>query len=143
MENQNRMEGVLATGDKVTAKNIMEAKISVKSGDFFGIQNVVKDSGHLPVVYARQNVLTEWKTSESHVPKNLTDVVLAASLFAQSHMNRVGFYAMTSVKVVKELAQYAGDSVQLAQNNVESFAYSKVKDAYLKLRKRQWILWRL
>ena len=143
MENQNRMEGVLATGDKVTVKNIMEAKISVKSGASFGTQNVVKDIGHLPVVYARQSVLTEWKTSESHVPKNLTDVVLAASLFAQSHMNRVGFYAMTSVKEVKELAQYAGASVQLVQNNVESFAYLKVKDAYLKLHKRQWILWRL
>ena len=143
MENQNRMEGVSATGDKVTVKNIMEAKISVKSGAFFGIQNVVKDIGHLPVVYVRQSVLTEWKTSESRVPKNLMDVVLAASLFVLSHMNRVGFYAMISAKEVKELAQYAGDSVQQAQNNAESFAYLKVKDAYLKLHKRQWIHWRL
>ena len=50
------------------------------------------------------------------------DVVLAASLFAQSHMNRVGFYAMTSVQEVKESVQYAGDSVQLVLNNAESSA---------------------
>ena len=122
MENQNRMEEVLATGDKVTVKNIMGAKISVKSGVFFGTQNVVRDIGHLPVVSARQSVLMEWKTSESHALKNRMDVVLAASLFAQSHMNRVGFYAMTSVQEVKESVQYAGDSVQLVLNNAESSA---------------------
>ena len=59
MENQNRMEEVLATGDKVTVKNIMGAKISVKSGVFYGTQNVVRGIGHLPVVSARQSVLME------------------------------------------------------------------------------------
>ena len=61
MENQNRMEGVLATGDKVTAKNIMEAKISVKSRACSGTPNVVIVSMHLVAAFALLNALQKPK----------------------------------------------------------------------------------
>ena len=57
--NQNLTEEDLETGDKVTVRKKMEAKTSVKSGDYFGIQNVVKVFGHLLVVFALRSVPME------------------------------------------------------------------------------------
>ena len=59
MGNQNLTEEDLETGDKVTVRKKMEAKTSVKSGDYFGIQNVVKVFGHLLVVFALRSVPME------------------------------------------------------------------------------------
>lgn len=57
--NQNLTEEDLETGDKVTVRKKMEAKTSVKSGDSFGIQSVVKVFGHLLVVFALRSVPME------------------------------------------------------------------------------------
>ena len=59
MANQNHMVEDSAIGDKATAKKRMEEKISVKSGDSYGIPNVAKATGHLLVASAHLNAPME------------------------------------------------------------------------------------
>ena len=68
------------------------------------------------------------------------DEVLVVSSFVQINMSKVVYFVMISAKKEKELDLYAGDSVQLAQNNVGFSACLKEKDALVKLHKQQWIL---
>ena len=59
--NQKHMEEEQVIGDKATAKNIMEAKISVKSRACSGTPNVVIVSMHLVVAFALLNALQKPK----------------------------------------------------------------------------------
>ena len=62
------------------------------------------------------------------------------SSFVQNNMNKVVCFVMINAKKEKELDLFAGDSVQLAQNNVVFSACLREKVASVKLHKQQWIL---
>ena len=61
VENQKHMEEEQVIGDKATVKNIMEAKISVKSRACSGTLNVVIVSMHLVAAFALLNALQKPK----------------------------------------------------------------------------------
>ena len=62
VENRRRMEEEQVIGDRATAKNIMEARISVKSRACSGTLNVVRVSMRLVAAFALLNALQKPKT---------------------------------------------------------------------------------